>query len=70
MGKFVGDYTTKAPKAAPQAAAPPPGPSQEELAREFMPVEIAAKAAACKKSGSACSAVSNEQAAIEHTGVS
>ena len=46
MGKFVGDYTTKAPKAAPQAAAPPPGPSQEELAREFMPAEIAAKAAA------------------------
>jgi hypothetical protein len=46
MGKYFGDYTTKAPKAAP---APPAGPTQEQLeqqAREFVPAEIAAKAAA------------------------
>ena len=30
MGKYFGDYTTKAPKASP-AALPPAGPSHEEL---------------------------------------
>ena len=47
MGRYFGSYTTKLPPAPPPP--PPAGPSQEELAqqaREFVPGEVAAKAAA------------------------
>jgi hypothetical protein len=47
MGRYFGSYTTKLPKAPPPP--PPAGPTHEELerqAREFVPAEVAAKAAA------------------------
>jgi hypothetical protein len=47
MGRYFGSYTTKSEKPPPPP--PPAGPSREQLeqqAREFVPAEVAAKAAA------------------------